>query len=72
VKVEELTEGVVSRSDSLGAFFSSNADSDMRFHNHRNVIRTVTDGESDPFPVFLCKTNNVGLLLGRNAAAHYR
>jgi len=43
VKVKELTEGVVSGSDGLGAFFATDTYSDMRFHNHGDVIGSVTN-----------------------------
>ena len=43
VKIKELTQGVVCGSDSLSALFTTNTDADMRFHDHRHVVSTITD-----------------------------
>ncbi len=39
----ELPDSVVGRANSLGAFLSSNADSNVCFENHWHIIRAISD-----------------------------
>ena len=69
MQVEELTCGIICGADSLSAFFTANTNSNVSFHNHGNIICTVTDGKSDPFSITFGKCNDISFLFGRNTAA---
>ena len=43
VQVEELTKGVIGGADSLGAFLASHTNTNMRLHNHRDIIGSITN-----------------------------
>ena len=43
MQVEELTEGVIGGADSLGAFLASHTNANMRLHNHRDIIGSISN-----------------------------
>ena len=72
VKIEELAEGVVSGADRLRSLLATYTNADMSFHDHRHIIGTISNRQSDPLAIFLTESDHISFLLGRDAAADNR
>lgn len=72
MQVEELADGVVGRTDGLGAFLAPDADTDMRFHDHGHIVGTVANRKRDPRPVRFTHRYNICLLFWTDTTADDR
>lgn len=69
MQVVELTYCVIRTSYCLRSLFPSDTDTNMRFHNHRHVICTVTNRYCNPTTIIFSECNNIGLLFWTHSAA---
>ncbi len=70
LKILELTDSIITGSHSLSAFFSSDPDSNMRLHDHRDIICSISNSQCDPRTLWLCYPTYISFLFRRDPAAH--
>lgn len=71
LKEPKLGNSVIGRPDSLGAFFAPNSHSNVGFHYHGNVVRSVSYAQCYPFSLTFGQTNYVCFLLWGYPAAYH-
>lgn len=65
----KLTYRIIGRSNSLSSFLSSYTYSNMRLHDHADIISPIPNTQCDPFPLTFSQANNICFLFGGYSAA---